>query len=471
MKRSFHVCALGLTLACILPASAFCEECITLKTPEITDIVEGDRQVEVWWRDEYPESLTCVLEPRLGTAQSPWRGKATLASGGFYTGACDHPYRFTVSYSDSARLRWAEINWLTGAQRTRVVTISDTYVPYDLSDGITVTVLPESLFVVTDSLAWSPDNPVFHGIYMGGNGDFPDTPMVFTMVCAVGGSLDESGTAGVVVDWEDSTGSSGTIDVESSGVDYEIDQGLMVNFPAGGYEEGDSLFLDVYTPFVHNDIMTIEGSTFDGYQVLRRSVEDRPGTYKVVLDVSRCEEPDFFLPLDGERYFLDRGITDTGEGVTPDPDAPTVLDGFPYEYSVVTYDVLSDPATPGELITSTPDPIKVYPSQPVGNSVTGVYVVPNPYLFHAGWEETINGARRAKLQFVNVPYNAEIRIFDASGGYVQTVRPNLNLDGSQAGTADWNLRNSDGRDVASGVYIYRVEAGGQEKLGRFVVVR
>ena len=472
MKRLVWLCALSLTLMCMLPFAASGEDCVVLKTPDMIEILEGDRQVEIWWQDLEPESLTCIQAPRLGTAQAPWRGNAGIMVEGFYTGACDFEYKFSVVSSDSVRFRWTQINWLEGTQPVRLVTIADTDTPYELSDGIVATVPAGTLYTVVDSERWSPDDPAFHGMYTGGSDTTAQTPVVFTLTCAVGGDVSTSGGAGAVVDWSDGGGGSGSISVESAGVDYEIDKGLLVNFPGGIYVAGDTLIMEALRPFVQDDQFSIAAETFDGYQVLRRSVEDRPGIYKVIANISRCDTPAFFVPVDSIRYYIDRGIHDTGEGVTPDPDANTVLNGFPYYYAVVTYDVLSGSNTPGKLVRSPIDSTKVYPTPPMGASVDDVYVVPNPYLFHAGWEESPNGGLEPKLQFMNVPQSAEIRIYDTNGNYIQTVRPDMKFDGeTQSGRAEWNLRNAAGRDVVSGVYIYHITAGGGEKVGRFIVVR
>jgi hypothetical protein len=176
--------------------------------------------------------------------------------------------------------------------------------------------------------------------------------------------------------------------------------------------------------------------------------------------------------VDTTRYFIDKGIMSDEEGVTPDPDAPTVLNGFPYYYAVVTFDVLDDPQTPGMIVTSPIVDTKVYPSPPVGNSVKDVYVVPNPYLFSAGWEESANGGTEAKLQFFNVPQGSRIVIYDVTGQYIQTVQPEMLHGGeSQSGRAEWDLKNASGREVVGGVYLYHITAGGNEKVGRFIVIR
>ena len=121
MERLVRLWALGLALVCVTALPVVGQECVTLKTPELVDIIEGDRQVELWWRDVYPESLTCVHQPKLGTAQSPWRGNAGMTSGGFYVGGCDFDYRFNVVISDSARFQWTEVNWVTGSQQVQQV--------------------------------------------------------------------------------------------------------------------------------------------------------------------------------------------------------------------------------------------------------------------------------------------------------------------------------------------------------------
>jgi hypothetical protein len=472
MKRLFRLWAFGLTLLSILSPAASGQDCVKLKTPEVIDILEGDRQVEMWWRDAYPESLTCIFPPRLGTTQAPWRGNASLTSGGFYTGACDFEYRFTLTSTDLVRFRWTQVNWLAGTVTSRVLDVIDTDTVYDLSDGITVSVPGEGLSTITDSERWTPnEDPAFHGIYRGGSDTAAQVPVVFTLTCSVGGEVTTAGGS-AVIDWVNNAGASGSIQVETAGADYEMDKGLLVNFPAGSYAAGDTLVMEAPKAFVSNDQFAIRSQTFEGYQVLRRSVEDRPDVYKVVANFRRCDTAEFFYPVDATRYFIDRGIFDTGEGVTPDPDAYTVINGFPYEYAVVTYDVLSDPSQPGHLVRSPIEPVKVHPTPPVGSSVRDVYVVPNPYLFSAGWEEGTNGGLEAKLQFMNVPLAAEIRIYDTNGDYIQTVRPEMKLDGeTQSGRAEWNLKNAGGRDIVSGVYIYRVTAGTDEKIGRFIVVR
>jgi hypothetical protein len=79
----------------------------------------------------------------------------------------------------------------------------------------------------------------------------------------------------------------------------------------------------------------------------------------------------------------------------------------------------------------------------------------------------------AKLRFVNVPEGTVIRIYDASGGYVNTLYPDkYSYDSSlQQGSVDWDLKNGDGTKVISGIYIYKLESKYGDKTGRFIIVR
>jgi hypothetical protein len=452
---------------------------IKLIPPDV-DLKEGDRQVEIFWRDLKPESLVTSLEPQLGTVQFAWRGKAKPTVTGFYVGACDWDVPVTViSTADSVTLSWGEVtNWRTKATRTRRLRIDETDFNYDFSFGIRIAVPSTGLF---DYHAdhWNGPEPVFHGIYRGGASS--DTSVLFNLKCVSGGQLGTDEGAGITLDWyTPDHAESGSIVIAGAGQSVEVSRGLRLFFPAGQVTSGESLSVEVKIPLGKagpdgdppNDQFKVRAQTFEGYLVLRRSVEDRltaaDTMYKVIADLKRCEEPEFFADPSGdqdpygERYFLDKGIRDGGTGVTPDSTARVVLNGFPYDYAVVTYDWASDYS----LVMSPIQWTKVYPAPASARTADGVYVVPNPYLFHAGWEQG-----EAKLQFLNVPQGATIRIFDASGGYINTVTSGRRLDATQTGAADWNLRDSDGKQVVSGIYIFKVDSGGGSKVGRFIVVR
>jgi hypothetical protein len=386
-----------------------------------------------------------------------------------------------IFFTDSTTLAWDEItNWETKSTRKRYLALRETDHAYSVSDSLEITIPSAGLF--TPSFAgWTGAHPVFSGIYRGGTP--ADSAVLFQFACSSGGQLGDQPGSAVRLDWTNALGQSGSISVFRADTTVDASAGLMMTFPAGDYIEGQAFSAEVWIPFGKSDPdrglpadgFRVDAFTFEGYLVLRRSVEDGvtgdgDSLYKVIADISRCEDPDFFENSSGEqdpyglRRFTDKGMRGGTRGATPDTSAFVVLNGFPYRYAVVTYDW-----SPGySLVTSDTTWTLVYPApSPQGKIVEGVRVVPNPYTFRAGWEQA-----EAKVQFLGVPLGAVIRIYDASGGYIRTVRPNWDhLGESQLATADWNLTDSDGEQVVSGIYIFRVEAGGSSATGRFIVIR
>jgi hypothetical protein len=96
------------------------------------------------------------------------------------------------------------------------------------------------------------------------------------------------------------------------------------------------------------------------------------------------------------------------------------------------------------------------PSPPSG--LDAVRVFPNPWRVdrHAGLKVTIDG----------LPAQSEIRFFTLSGRWVKTV----SVPGG--GIGGWDLTNDAGESVASGFYLYLIEAPGSErKHGTLAVIR
>ena len=99
------------------------------------------------------------------------------------------------------------------------------------------------------------------------------------------------------------------------------------------------------------------------------------------------------------------------------------------------------------------------------------YVVPNPYVGSASFEPArfaVSGRGERRLEFRGIPQNAVVRIYTVRGDLVQTLRHN----GSTEGFVAWDLRSKDNLEVAPGLYIFHVEAGGLDPhVGKFAVVK
>lgn len=92
-----------------------------------------------------------------------------------------------------------------------------------------------------------------------------------------------------------------------------------------------------------------------------------------------------------------------------------------------------------------------------------IRVVPNPYYNRSGYE--LSQFSRV-VRFINLPEEATVRIYSLSGQLVRTLRktdPTVSV-------LSWDLQTENRLPVASGVYVYHVEAKGVGSItGRLVV--
>jgi hypothetical protein len=70
------------------------------------------------------------------------------------------------------------------------------------------------------------------------------------------------------------------------------------------------------------------------------------------------------------------------------------------------------------------------------------------------------------VTFAQLPDNVTIHIFNMSGKLIRILDDELHFGGKQ-----WDLKETNGRTVHSGVYIYRIIHSEKEKLGKLVIVR
>lgn len=111
-----------------------------------------------------------------------------------------------------------------------------------------------------------------------------------------------------------------------------------------------------------------------------------------------------------------------------------------------------------------------------------IYVVPNPYVVQSSFDQIAsNRTSLSQLRFVNVPQEGMMRIYSISGQLVQqlswTAADLINTgNGTPNGDLPYNLRTKEGLALASGVYLYVIEARGANAnglvaKGKFVVIR
>jgi hypothetical protein len=92
-----------------------------------------------------------------------------------------------------------------------------------------------------------------------------------------------------------------------------------------------------------------------------------------------------------------------------------------------------------------------------------VAVVPNPFRSSEVWDV----AAVHEIHFINLPAQAKIKIYTVAGDLVAELEHKDTVRDFER----WNLKNGQGRDISSGIYVFRVEAANFFAQDRFVVIR
>jgi len=96
-------------------------------------------------------------------------------------------------------------------------------------------------------------------------------------------------------------------------------------------------------------------------------------------------------------------------------------------------------------------------------TLDNVYVYPNPYS---------RKVTQNYITFANLTKTAVIYIYDITGKFLKQINE---TDGN--GGAEWDLKDTYGNEITSGIYIFRVEGKNssgidvEEKIGKFAVVK
>lgn len=186
------------------------------------------------------------------------------------------------------------------------------------------------------------------------------------------------------------------------------------------------------------------------------------------------DESEVYEPFGG--YHLYRSVFDTSnwelmadiESGTYSYTDTTVASGFPYYYSLCVYDaetsIESQKSNYKKMLDGTPIPI--IPGWAADNDwKENISVVPNPYRSSASWELPYSN----KLAFINLPSMCDIHIYTLSGDHVETLQHRSY--GGDVGEEFWDLTNSDGRLVCTGLYIFCVQTSDEQAISKFAIIR
>ena len=271
------------------------------------------------------------------------------------------------------------------------------------------------------------------------------------------------------------TGSAVAQDVELS---FEVDNRRVVI--SWNKAPGDTLTLeeiDLIRSSFSDSLSGMPARGFARYQLWRSITPDKLSSFELLRSYSVTDSTWGFLT--DRRVFIDPdSIIVRGPEKDPDYDEdeykiPGLHNGFDYYYAITWDEATTDKRfgfnfhtfytmqTIAEGISAPVQPQRpAYVGSPVLEEVD---VVPNPYnpALQSG-----HFPDSPRIQFVGLPGSCSISIYTAAGDLVRVLDHE-----SPADARNWDLKNNDDQDVATGVYFYRVEAGTQFTLGRFVVIR
>ena len=108
-----------------------------------------------------------------------------------------------------------------------------------------------------------------------------------------------------------------------------------------------------------------------------------------------------------------------------------------------------------------------------GTDMQLVFAVPNPYRTGTSAETHpfYHNYPDGSIKFFNVPKETDIKIYTVSGDLVWEAHHSSPT--GEDGIISWNVKNQQGQDVGSGVYIFRCKnsADGSDAYGKLVVIR
>ncbi|MDZ7371817.1 MAG: hypothetical protein ONB12_11660 [candidate division KSB1 bacterium] len=111
--------------------------------------------------------------------------------------------------------------------------------------------------------------------------------------------------------------------------------------------------------------------------------------------------------------------------------------------------------------------------QKINEEMDRITVVPNPYIASNDMEPAVFNQflnQRRRIMFTHLPAQCKITIFTVSGVFVDEIDVENAADN---GIAHWDLKSSEGLDIAAGMYLYHVKSKrtGAEKIGKFAIIK
>jgi hypothetical protein len=248
-----------------------------------------------------------------------------------------------------------------------------------------------------------------------------------------------------------------------------IMNGMTIAFGSGSTAAGDSAQWSAR--WIMNPVAVAEVNleAYEGYHIWRSDTPDLEA-YTLLGEIQVCTSKSELAVLDPEEAIqsVDELHYDPANRRFRFVDLD-VHNDFPFRYAVSTFDrgFLGNEfglAYEGERIPSD----KLYPGRNTRNASQEAYVVPNPYVKSADWEE----GGEAKVVFTNLPESCTIRVFTEAADHLATIQHGPTEPRSTSPTTvTWNLKSESGENIVPGVYIYYIEGPNFQQTGKMMVAR
>jgi len=140
--------------------------------------------------------------------------------------------------------------------------------------------------------------------------------------------------------------------------------------------------------------------------------------------------------------------------------APYTAGAITYPLPTERFSVRGGSRCAGDTYAFRTVPAGTAPGTIVGNDISKVRAVPNPYYAHSQYELT---QFDRVMKFTNIPAsrNVTIRIFNLAGDLIRTIRRSASSgDDMSRAEINWDLNTDNRLPVGSGIYIYRIDVEG-----------
>jgi hypothetical protein len=172
-----------------------------------------------------------------------------------------------------------------------------------------------------------------------------------------------------------------------------------------------------------------------------------------------------FDPVDPERFFVIAGprLLETRDGGQHWRSLGDDLASVPR-----FNDVGVDPLAPHLLYAATPRGLYRLDTSSVITAVEQAGPVPQHFALHQNYPNPFNPTTTIRFSLAQ-PGGAELSIYDLLGQRVAVLVQGMQEAGPQV--RQWDGRDEQGRELASGVYLCRLQAGGQVETRRLLLLR